>query len=101
MAHDMAPSLASRRLPARTGFAAGSTGIQPQASDGHENVAFPRINRDPLAFAFFTVVKEISRWNTALDEARFPQHIRDRTRAIVTGIGKPSMATTPLVRHSL
>ena len=101
MAHDMAPSLASRRLPARTGFAAGSTGIQPQASDGHENVALPRIDGDPLAFAFFTVVKEICRRDTAADEASFAQDVGNRAGAIVTGIRETSMATTPFVRHSL
>ena len=52
---------ASGGLPAGARFAAGSARIEAQAGDRHEDVTVADVERDPVPFAFFAVLKIIFR----------------------------------------
>ena len=55
MAHDVADALAGLRFPAWARAVVRAAGIQPQAGDGHEDVAIAGVDGDPFSLAFFTV----------------------------------------------
>ena len=101
MTHDVADSLAGGSFPARAGFAARATGVEAQASDGHEHMAVAGINRDPFAFALFAVVKKFFRLDAAIDQPSFAEHVGRGTRAIVAGILELAVTATPFVWHLL
>jgi hypothetical protein len=45
-------------FPTGTAPVAGTSGVEAETCDGHENMAVTDINRDPLAFTFFAIGEE-------------------------------------------
>lgn len=56
MSCDVACTGAGGGFPFGAGFAAGATGVEAEAGDGHEDVAVAGVDGDPFAIAFFAVV---------------------------------------------
>ena len=73
MAHSVAINLTWLRLPARStlSITAASSSIKAEASNDEEGVSIADVNRDPISFAFLTVIEKSARDQVTLEESRF------------------------------
>jgi hypothetical protein len=57
--------------------------------------------RDPIAMAATPILEKTPGRHLALDQSGVSKHIGCRTRAVITPVVKPRVASAPFVGHSL
>jgi len=97
MADDVSLRFSSGGFPTRSSAAAGPSGIESEAGDGHEDVAIPGVDGDPFSVASFSVFEESTGGHLALHQSGFTKHVGDGTGAIVSAVIEPGVAATPFV----